>query len=157
MVAGKNGKQLMVKILLIFIFGFLISSSISFAKIDDAKLKQEFGQDLTKAPFFLRFSFSKKFNKDWGQSDYLERRIFLTDYEDNLASEKAQEIADAKAEADQEKERLNEKKEAELKEKNILKAQEAEDKAEDCWMSAIRRVIALIRATKTLGLKGLGI
>jgi hypothetical protein len=125
-------KQFMVKYLLNFLCIFLFLSSLSFAKeaFDEAFLQKEFGDDLSHAPFFLRFAFNKEFNKDWGKSDYLERKIFLTNYETGLAVEQVKEKTDAKAAAAQEKERYLATKEALLKEKERLKAQEAEEKAE---------------------------
>ena len=124
----------MIKYLLSFLFVFLMLSSFSFAKDDDAKLQtklqEEFGRDLTHAPFFLRFAYYKEFNKDWKKTDYLERKAFLTDYETELAAQQAQEKADAKAAAAQEKERYLAKKEELRKEKERLRARKAEEKAE---------------------------
>ena len=124
----------MIKYLLSFLFVFLMLSSFSFAKDDDAKLQtklqEEFGTDLSHAPFFLRFAFSKEFNKDWKKSDYLERKVFLTDYETDLAADRAQEKADAKAAAAEEKELYLAKKEELRKEKERLRARKAEEKAE---------------------------
>ena len=124
----------MVKYSLKFLFVFLILSSLSFAQNDDAKmqakLQKEFGYDLTHAPFFLRFSYNKAFNKDWKESDYPERFGFLRDYEINLAAQQAKEKAEAEALAAKEKERLLEKKEALRKEKERLKAIEARKKAD---------------------------
>ncbi len=124
----------MVKYLLNFLFVFLMLSSFSFANNDDAKLQaklqKEYGYDLTKAPFFLRFSYYKEFNKDWKKTDYPERLSFLEDYETRSAAEQAKEKAEAKAAAVKEKERLREKKEALGKEKERLKAQLAKEKAQ---------------------------
>jgi len=124
----------MVKYLLNFLFVFLMLSSFSFAQKDDAKLQvklqKEFGYDLTHVPFFLRFSYYKKFDKNWKESDYPERLAFLKNYETNLAAEQVKEKADAKAAAAKEKERLGEKKEALRKEKERSKARLAEEKAE---------------------------
>ena len=109
-------------------------SSWSFARNDDARLaaqiKNEFGQDLTKAPYFLRFAFQKAFSKKWENSYYYERKEFLIRYEKDLAANKAKEKAEAKAAADKEKERLRVMKEALKKEKDRLKARQAEQKAE---------------------------
>ncbi len=121
----------MAKYFLYLIFVFLSLTSFSYANSDEIKLQKEFGKDLTHAPFFLRFSFYKKFNKDWKQTDYPERKFFLMDYENDLVIAKAKEKAEARAEADREKERLHEKKEALRKENDRLKAQEAEDRAEE--------------------------
>ena len=122
----------MVKYLLNFLCIFLFLSSLSFAKeaFDEAFLQKEFGADLSHAPFFLRFAYSKEFNKDWKKTDYLERKAFLTEYETNLATDQAKEKAEAKVAAAEEKERYLANKEALLKEKNRLKAREAEEKAE---------------------------
>ena len=105
---GKNGRLFMVKHLLIFLFLFFMLSSFSFAKDDDAKLKKEYGQDLTHVPYFLRFSFYEKYHRDWKETYYTERKFFLTNYETNLAADQAKEKAEVKAEADKEKERLHE-------------------------------------------------
>ena len=120
----------MIKYLLNFLFVFLMLSSFSFAKDDDSKLQKEFGPDLSHAPFFLRFAFSKEFNKDWGKSDYSERKAFLTDYETNLTTKQKQEAVDAKTAATEEKERLRAQKAELRQEKEKLKTQEAEEKAE---------------------------
>ena len=122
----------MVKYLLSFLLIFLMLSSFSFAKMDeDAKLKKDFGPDLVHVPFFLRFSFSKQFNKDWKKSDYSERKAFLKDYETNLAADQSKQKAEARAEAEKEKERLLEKKRSSVqKERDRLRAQLAEEKAE---------------------------
>jgi hypothetical protein len=109
-------------------------SSFSFAGSDDdkllAKLQNEYGYDLTHAPFFLRFAFYKEFNKDWKRSDYLERKYFLTDYEINLEAQQAKEKTYAKIQADKEKELLYERKETLRKDKDRLKARKAKEKAE---------------------------
>lgn len=125
----------MIKYLLLFMF--LTLSSFSFAnninndeaKLE-AKLQKEFGYDLTHVPFFLRFSFSKEFDKDWKDSDYLERKVFLADYEKNLAIKQAMEKAEAKAAAAKEKELFLEKKEALSVEKERLKARLVQEKSQ---------------------------
>lgn len=124
----------MLKYLLNFLFVFLMLSSFSFANNGDtklqAKLQKEYGRDLTKAPFFLRFAYNKEFNKDWGKTDYPQRLSFLADYETKSAAEQAKEKADAEAAAIKEKQRLLEKKEELRKEKDKLKAEKAKEKAE---------------------------
>jgi thiosulfate sulfurtransferase len=106
------------------LFIFSLSSTACLAKKDnmEAKLKQEFGDNLTKAPFFLRFSFEKSFNKDWKDSNYSERHEFLENYELESAADEAQEKAEDKAAQDAKKEELK-------KEKDRLKAELAEEKA----------------------------
>ena len=117
----------MLKYLLNSLFIFLMLSSFSLANNDEAKLQaklqKEFGHDLTHAPFFLRFAYYKEFDKDWKETDYLERKAFLGDYETQSAAEQAKEEADAKAQIAKEKERLREKREALRKENEQLKAQ----------------------------------
>ncbi len=124
----------MIKYLLNILFIFLLLSSFSFADTNaakmQAKLQKEYGWDLTKVPFFLRFAYYKEFNKDWKETDYPQRLSFLTDYEIQLAAEQAKEKAETQAATAKEKERLREKKEAERKEKERLKAQLAKEKAE---------------------------
>jgi hypothetical protein len=123
----------MVKYLLNFLLVFLMLSSLSFAaaKYNDAKLQNEFGKDLTKAPFYLRFAYSQKFNKEWGKTSYKEREAFLGDYEINLAKEQARENAEAKAEAQREKQRLQEQKAEDRQDAERLKEDEEEDKAQE--------------------------
>ena len=120
----------MFKYLVNFLFVFLIFSSFSFAKENDAQLQGQFGKDLTKVPFFMRYSFLKKNNEDWKDSTYSERKAFLRKYEANVAAEEAKQKAEAKAEADREKERAQEKKRLERQLADRLKAQQAEEKAE---------------------------
>ena len=127
---GKNGKGFMARFFISVLFLIFILTSFAFAKQDLVKLQNEFGYDLTKAPFFLRFAYYKEFNKDWKKTDYDERLSFLTDYEDGLAQQQAREKALAKAEAEDEKERLQEKKDAERREKDRLKARLAKDMQE---------------------------
>ena len=117
-----------------FLFIFLALSSPSFANNDEAKLEakleKEFGHDLTHAPFFLRFAYYKEFDQDWKETDYMERKAFLEDYETQSAAEQAKEEAEAKAQIAKEKERLREKREALRKENEQLKAQLAQERAE---------------------------
>lgn len=119
----------MVKFLLNSLVIFLMLASFAFAKNDDAKIKKEFGPDLTQAPFFIRYSFSKQYDKDWGESTYSEREAFLTKYEANLTAEQKQEKADAKALAEEKKERLQEKKRIQRKLADRIKAEIDEEKA----------------------------
>ena len=97
----------MVKYLLNFLFVFLCYHHFLLPKHDDSKLQKEYGSDLTKAPFFLRFAFHKEFNKDWKKSDYSERKAFLTDYETNLAEEQAKKKQMLKLKLQKEKERFS--------------------------------------------------
>jgi len=120
----------MVKYLLNSLIIFLMLSSFSFARDNDAALQQEYGPDLTKAPFFLRFAFEKQTNIDWGKSYYSDRKAFLTNYEANLDAQRVQEKADAREAADEEKERLREKRDKQRQEQDRLKAQQDEDKTE---------------------------
>lgn len=122
----------MFKYLLIFCFLFISFTSFVFAKIDkqEAKLKQEFGQDLTHAPFFLRFSYSKQYGKEWKESNYEERKDFLAMYENNIVTEKLKEKAEAKAEADRQKELLSEKKRIKRRIEDRIKAELAQEKAD---------------------------
>ena len=113
-----------------FIFFLLTAFSFASPRINEASLQEEFGKDLTKAPFFLRFSFSKHYNKDWKVSYYYERKDFLTDYEKNLALEQARDRAEEKAEAADERQRSIEKRQADRLEENRLKARLAEQNAE---------------------------
>jgi len=83
----------MIKKFIAFLFIFSMLSSFSYAANDDAKwtarLQKDYGRDLTKAPYFLRFSFEKSFNKTWKESFFYERRIFLENYETELARDQA--------------------------------------------------------------------
>jgi len=106
-------------------------STLCFANNKDlARLQKQFGHDLTKAPFFLRFAYYKEFNKDWKKSDFLERKEFLTQYEINLAKDQARDKEEAKEEAAKAKELWQEKKDALRNEKERLKEEAAQEKAE---------------------------
>jgi hypothetical protein len=121
----------MIKHLLNFLLIFLMLSSISFASKEmDAKLKAEFGQDLTHAPYFIRFAFYERYHRDWKTTYYTDRKYFLTAYETNVAADQAKEKARAKAEAAKEKERVDEAKEVLRRQKDRLKAQLEKEKAE---------------------------
>jgi hypothetical protein len=120
----------MVRYLRITLFVFLMLSSFAFAKTDEAKLKSEFGDDLTKAPFFLRFSFQKEFNKDWNDTDYAERKAFLAGYDASVGTEQVKDIEDTKAAQRAEKARLRAKNDEARKERYRLKALAAAERAE---------------------------
>jgi len=128
MAGGKSGGLCMVKYLFLFVFVMLTTSS--YAKDEDAQLKRDFGPRLTQAPFFLRYAFQKKFDKNWRDTDFAEREFFLRNYEKNLASDRAEEKAELKAKTDEEKARLLAKKEALRKQKDRLKAESAQVQAE---------------------------
>ena len=103
-------------------------STLAFAKDDDTKLQSEFGQDLTHAPFFLRYSFFKHFNKDWKESKYEERRSFLADYEEKVLVEQNKEQEEVNAEALKKKENERQNQEALRQENNKLKAEQQQEK-----------------------------
>jgi hypothetical protein len=133
---GKIGGRFMVRFLLNFLIVFLLIISFSFADTEnndaklEAKLQKEYGYALTHVPFFLRFAYFKTYDKPWTETDYPERKAYLADYELNVAAEKAKEKAEAKAAADDEKKRILDKKEAQRKEKDRLKALKAQKKEE---------------------------
>ena len=131
MAGGKPGNLFMVKYLLNFLLIFSLLSVSAFAKNEDAKLQEEFGSDLTHVPFFLRFAFSKEFNKDWKKSNYPQREAFLRDYESNLAAQQKQEKIETQALAQKNKEILLEKKEEQHREKDRLKARLEKERAEE--------------------------
>ena len=116
----------MVKTLLQSLFIFLILSTFSFAKDSDAKLKNEFGSDLTRAPFSVRYSFLRQYDKEWDESNYNERKTFLTNYKANSDAQQQKEKADAKALAQKDRDRQREKKLFKQKIAARLKADEAE-------------------------------
>ncbi len=121
----------MLKLLFSFLFIFLFLSTFSEAKDGiDLKLKQEYGDDLSHAPFFLRFAFLKAYNKDWKESIYPERESFLKDYELNLSLEQKQEKEEAKQEAEDERERSKEKREALQRQRDRLRAEIQEEETE---------------------------
>lgn len=120
----------MVKLLLNLLFVLLILSSLAFARNIEGKLKSEFGPDLTKAPFFLRFSFSREYGKDWKKSFYAERKAFLSEYENNLTAQQARDKVEAKAEAQKERDLSREKREADREKSERLKTQLAQERAE---------------------------
>ena len=111
-------------------FTFFMFSTFALADIKEIKLQKEYGQDLTKAPFFLRFTYYKEYNKDWSSTLYEDRLGFLENFEALSAQEKEQEKADAKMAQEAEKNKLLEKKLAEKKEKDRLRAEAAEELAE---------------------------
>jgi|GEM_PF-2199348 len=121
----------MVKYIIISILLLLVLPSFSYAKDDDSKLKQEYGQDLTKAPFFLRFSYGREFNKEWDQTTYKERKAYLKDYDTKVANQQAQDKADAKAEVLKERELSQEKRQEDLQERDRIREDAEEQKAED--------------------------
>jgi hypothetical protein len=122
----------MLKYLLAFLFAFSLLPCSSQARPDIvAALKQEYGQDLTHVPFYLRYAFLKAYHKDWENSYYIERESFLKDYKENLAIQNAKDRAEEKAEADAEKARQQAKQDELRKQQDRLKAELAEEKAEE--------------------------
>ena len=120
----------MFKYVISFLFILLLSTP-SFAKIDEmTKLKKEYGQDLSRAPFFLRFAFYKRYNVDWKKSFYSDRKEFLIQYEKEHSADLAHEKELARAEAQKESEIQFEKKEELRKERDRLKVRIAKEKAE---------------------------
>lgn len=130
MADGKNGRMHMLKLLLTLIFSISILSSVSLAKTDDSKLQKEYGVNLTRVPFFLRYMFNSHYGKDWKNSDFSERKAFLADYDNRTAEEQAQEQADVKAEIDKAKQDLADKKEKARQERDRKRAQLAEERSE---------------------------
>jgi hypothetical protein len=124
----------MVKLLLNFLLIFFFLTSFSLAKNDDikvlARLQSEYGQNLAKVPYFLRFSFEKAFNIKWENSYFYERRAFLTYYDSGVAADMAKEKAEAKAAAEKAKERSLEEREALKRDKERAKEDAVEQKAE---------------------------
>jgi len=121
----------MVRTILNTLLIFLLIAGTSWAKMTEAQLKQIYGQDLSHAPFFLRFSFYKSHNKDWYKSLYFERHDFLMYYEENKAKQEALDKAEAKLEAEKEKEHNDEKAAKEKKEKDRIKREHDEEAAEE--------------------------
>ncbi|MDE1920575.1 MAG: hypothetical protein KGJ09_06030 [Candidatus Omnitrophica bacterium] len=122
----------MIRLSMVFFAFFLMMSSCSLASgINDAKLKQKYGSQLTHAPFFLRYAFLKTYGEDWADSSYSQREPFLMDYEKNLGVEMAREKAEDRAEAQEEKQRQDERKDELRKERDRIKAQLDEEKAEE--------------------------
>ena len=120
----------MCKYLLNLLIIFLMLSSVSFAKGYDTKIKEEFGKDLTHAPFTLRFSFSKKYHKEWKESTFAERRAYLTAYEIGVDQDKAQTRAQARADALYRRDRANAARQAARAQRNKQMADAQEVKAE---------------------------
>ena len=134
MAVGKNGRRSMDKCILIFLLAYLILIPLSLAKdktVDLATLQNEYGYDLTKAPFFLRFTYQKQFKRDWKKTDFSQRESFLIDYEVNLAQQHKLENEEIKQEAQNEKELSDEKKAELSKNRQRLKEEAAEEKAEE--------------------------
>ena len=105
-------------------------ASFSWGTNDDVKLRQEYGHDLTQAPFFLRYKFNKDFKHEWAQSDYAERRAFLADYDNGLAAQKAQEKAEARQAARDKRDQLREKRDEERAAKEKIRQELAQEKDE---------------------------
>jgi hypothetical protein len=120
----------MIKYLLNILVIFLMLSSFGFAKNDDVDLQKEYGPDLNKAPFFLRFNFYREYKKDWKDSFYPERRDFLTAYQEKSIAEQKKEKDEAKAQAQKERELQAKKKLAERIERARLKQEQEKEKAE---------------------------
>lgn len=126
----------MVRFLLNFLLIFFMISSFSFARNDDSQYTKEFGPDLNKVPYVLRYAYEKKYNKSWKDTYFYERKAFIKDYEYNLTLQRAKEKAEAKEAAQKEKERMLADKEAIRKEKDRKKAQLAQEKAEEAATAA---------------------
>ncbi len=121
----------MVKKLFNTCVALLILSSASYAGYDeDAGLRAKYGPDLTRAPFHLRYSFSKSYQKDWYHSYYLERKEFLQKYEIELIQQARADKINAKAQKRREKELLNQQRAAKRAEEQKVKEALAEQKAE---------------------------
>jgi len=79
----------MARLIIYFWLFFFILPSISFATVSEINLRIAYGNDLTKAPFFLRYAFGKKYHKNWSTTRYSERKNFLTTYENGREQEDA--------------------------------------------------------------------
>lgn len=112
------------------LFSFFPAYAVAAGTVSDAQLQKEYGEDLKQAPFFLRFAFYKKYNKDWKESTYPQRRNYLKEYKISAIEHQKKEKAKAKIKAAEDKERLRVKKAEEKKVKNRLRAQVLADKAE---------------------------
>ncbi len=110
------------------------SSAFAVVQDDEAKLvshmQKDYGRDLTQVPFFLKFSYYKQFDKEWGETDYLQRKVFLEKYEKETAAEKAKTKAELEAEAIKERAILQAKMNEQRKKRDRLKAELAKEKAE---------------------------
>ncbi len=126
----------MVKYLLSFFVIFFLLPSFSWGKNADAKLKSEYGTDLTHAPFVARFAFQNKYGKDWKNTSYDERKDFLSAFDAGIAQDTAEAKADARAEANKEKQRLAQRRAEERKERDREKAEAAEEKADQSAQAA---------------------
>jgi len=114
------------------VFNLLLVSLMlaSSAYASDAKLKSEYGQDLTHAPFIIRYAFYNELHEEWGKSDYAQRKAFLTNYDRKLKEEQRLDKAEARAESNHYKEILSQKKVALRKKEQIQRAEADEDKEE---------------------------
>jgi len=120
----------MVKNILSIFILFLMLSSVSFAKGYDSKIKEEFGKDLTHAPFTLRFAFSKRYHIDWKQSTFAERRTFLTNYEIGVEQDARHARDQARADAAYRRDRANQSRAAARAHRDKEKAEAAAARAE---------------------------
>jgi len=121
----------MIKYLLSIIVVFLMLSTFCFADGGSVDLQKEYGSDLTKAPFFLRFNFYNEYKKDWSESNYAERKSFILLYQKKLIEDQKKEQAEARAQAQKEKELQREKRQKEREKRDQLKKEQAEKRAEE--------------------------
>lgn len=77
----------MIRILLSFLLIFSLLGSPSFAVVTEFTVKQRYGADLTQAPFFLRYSFERKYKRNWFHGTYVQRKDFLMAYDRSLEQE----------------------------------------------------------------------
>ena len=77
----------MLKILLCLLMTLPLFASRSFAVVTEFTVKQRYGLDLTKAQFFLRYAFQRKYKRDWYHGTYAQRREFLMAYDRTLEKE----------------------------------------------------------------------
>ena len=92
---------------------------------------EEHGKDLLKAPFAARYNFERKFHTSWANSTYTQRRIFLTNWHQDLLNEQKKDQVEKKEE---QKARLARQKEREAllkKEQERLKELKAESKEQE--------------------------
>lgn len=110
---------------------FLMFSPVCRADSGKIDLESKYGPQLDKAPFFLRYSFSKEYNEDWKESTYEERKGFLTDYETDVMLQKQEAESESRLKAEKQKERERQKVQEEQDKNNRLKEEQSQKQAEE--------------------------
>ena len=112
-----------------FLLLFLVTSSLVFAEYQVDL--SEHGKDLMRAPFPVRYNFSKAYHKDWTNSTYSEREIFLNNWHRQLIIEEKKAQIKKKEEDRLELEKQKAKAAEIKRERDKIKEEERKIKNED--------------------------